>query len=101
MTDYANKTWLRDDSFYTFYGRMLRFAARCILLAVALFVIAWTLSQIDARATTVTIIMLDSSSNPATLDECQRARPQLQRPQRVISLQNGTGTPWHHRVCTY
>lgn len=47
------------------------------------------------------LLLLEPSSEAATLDECQRERPNLGRPVRVISLQNGSGTPWHHRVCTF
>lgn len=43
--------------------------------------------------------LLETSGHPATLDECQRAHPNKPRADGVISLQNGSGTPWHHRIC--
>lgn len=46
-------------------------------------------------------LLLPNSSEPLTMDECQRAAPHRGRPQHVVSFQNGTGTPWHHRTCTW
>ena len=47
------------------------------------------------------LVLLLPSSNPATFEECMRARPDLGRPVRVTSKQNGTNTPWHHRTCAF
>lgn len=46
-------------------------------------------------------ILLETSSQPATLDECQRSFPGRGRPREVISLQNGADSPWHHRTCFF
>lgn len=45
------------------------------------------------------VLLLETSMHPATMDECVKVRPDLGRPDRVISRQNGSATPWHHRTC--
>ena len=46
-------------------------------------------------------VLLETSMQPATLDECQRTFPDRPRPNAVVSFQNGERTPWHHRQCHY
>jgi len=73
-------------------------------LWIALFLIVCYLivGTIDYAAAKVShLILLDISSQPATLDECQRAAPGRGRPVHVVSFQNGSDAPWHHRRCTY
>lgn len=53
------------------------------------------------KALALILVLLEPSSSPATFEECARARPELGRPMSVVSLQNGTGTPWHHRMCIW
>ena len=44
------------------------------------------------------VVLLEISMVPATLDECQKARPDLGRPDRVTSKQQRTNEPWYHRT---
>ena len=46
-------------------------------------------------------VLLETSMEPATLDECKRTIPNRPRPHQVVSFQNGSATPWHHRICYY
>lgn len=46
-------------------------------------------------------LLLDTSSRPATLDECQRAAPEKGRPARVVSQQHRTNEAWQKRTCGY
>ena len=47
------------------------------------------------------LVLLEPSMVAATLDECQRARPDLGRPTRVISKQARSNEPWFARTCVY
>ena len=47
------------------------------------------------------LVLLETSMEPLTLDECQRARPDLGRPHRVISKQARSNEPWFARTCVY
>lgn len=49
----------------------------------------------------VIVLLLETSSMPATMEECMRARPDLGRPVHVISKQGRTNEPWHHRMCMW
>ena len=100
MIDHADKSWLRTKR-EPFVVRALELAWRCALMALFLATFAALLAALDARAAPATLVLLEPSSQAATLDECQRRRPDLGRPSRVISLQNGSLTNWHHRVCTW
>lgn len=70
---------------------------------LALYVLVGTLdcrwNEACARAARPVVILLETSGEPATLGECERARPELGRPQGCVSFQNGYGTSWHHRSC--
>lgn len=55
----------------------------------------------DEKVMRVHRVLLETSMQPATLEECERAHPKRPRPDGVISLQNGSLTPWHHRTCMY
>lgn len=46
-------------------------------------------------------VLLETSMEPATLNECQRRSPNLPRADGVVSFQNGSMTPYHHRTCFY
>lgn len=99
MRDYSDKDWLRPTR--SMFRRLLQLIGDMLMLAVFLFLIAWAISMNEARAQGDTVILLENSMTPATFDECQRTRPDLGRPWRVVSKQQGSGTPWHHRICTW
>ena len=46
-------------------------------------------------------VLLENSSRPADFDECQRTHKGRPRTLQVVSFQNGSATPWHHRTCYY
>ena len=78
----------------------LDFLARCGILLAATFAFAWAISANEARASQSFRLLLEASSQPATLDECQRAAPHRGRPVHVVSFQSATGH-WHRRTCTW
>ena len=70
--------------------------------AIILIVLYLIVGTIDYAAAKVShLMLLEISSLPASMEECLRARPDLGRPAHVVSLQNGTLTPWHRRTCIY
>lgn len=78
------------------------------LLAVAFLCIVGPMDYSDAlnaeaeeKVARVHRVLLETSSEAATLDECQRTLPKRPRPDSVVSFQNGSATSWHHRTCTY
>lgn len=99
MIDDAPKDWLRPTP--SMFRRLLRLLVDMLMLAAFLFLLAWIINWNEARAAGTVMVLLETSSEPATFAECQRARPDLGRPARVISKQNGSGTNWHHRICSY
>lgn len=66
------------------------------LLIVALILTAIMEGRAVASSTTV---YLDPSHNAATLDECQRAAPDLGRPSWTVSQRKFSNRPWTKRVC--
>lgn len=97
MKDYASKDWLRPTA--TMLRNLALFLWDVMIVAGLAFAAAWIIGANEARAQGNVLLLLETSMLPATMDECRRARPDLWRPTRVISKQNGTGTPWHHRTC--
>ena len=89
MIDHADKEWLREKP---------RLRTRLLLLA-AVLAVAWIV-EANARQREF-MVLLEPSSQAATLDECQRTHPRRGRPKHVISFQNGSWTNWHHRTCYY
>lgn len=91
-TDYAPKDWLRPKQPHPW----------SVIALLWLMVLGLALIGFAAQAQGRTfLVLLEPSSFPATLDECQRARPDLGRPTGANSLQNGSGTPWHRRSCCW
>ena len=91
MTDYASKKWLRPTP--SMLRRLCRLLADTFLLAVFLFAFAWAISRAEAA----TLTLLPNSMQSLTMSECEAATGQ--RPRHVISKQDRTGEPWHHRTC--
>lgn len=56
-------------------------------------------TEAEEKVARVERVLLETSMQPATLNECQRARPQRLRPDGAISLQSRSNKPWHHRTC--
>ena len=98
--DYADKSWLRTER-VPFVVRALDLAFRMGIVLLIVLVFAWIIGANEARAQGLFAVLLENSMDAATLDECQRAYPKRPRPSGVVSRQNGTGTPWHHRTCLY
>ena len=96
--DYSDKSWLRPTP--SMFRRLLQIAADTLTLAAFLFLLAWAISANEARASQSFRLLLEASSQPATLDECQRAAPHRGRPVHVVSFQSATGH-WHRRTCTW
>ena len=99
MKDYSDKNWLRPTP--SMFKRLLQFIGDMIMVAIFLGLLAWSINRNDARAAPMKMVLLEPSSQAATLDECQRTHPKLGRPHQVVSFQNGSGTNWHHRTCYY
>ena len=97
--DYADKSWLRPTK------SMLRNLVALLwdMLIVALLVLAAAaiISHNEARAGADFRVLLEPSSEPATLNECQRERPDLGRPVGSISFQHRSNEPWFRRICIY
>lgn len=69
------------------------------IILIVLYLIAGTIDYAAAKVSH--LMLLEISSFPASMEECLRARPDLGRPSGVVSFQNGSDAPWHHRRCTY
>lgn len=100
MTDYASKKWLRPHR-TPFVVRAIDFVFRALIVLLIVLALAWIVGENEARAAGVYLVLLEPSSQAATLDECQRTHAARGWPIGCISRQNGSGTPWHHRVCIY
>ena len=61
---------------------------------ILLYALAQWITDAHAAAT---LTLLPNSANPATMAECEGATGQ--RPRHVISKQDRTGEPFHHRTC--
>ena len=70
-----------------------------VLILIVLYLIVGTIDHVAARTTW--FLLLENSSRPATLGECQRRHPSMGRPQATISYQQRSGEPWHHRTCAW
>ena len=71
-----------------------------IALAALALLFLCVAGSIDYAAARVSeLILLENSSQPASLGEAQRARPELGRPWGCISYQHWSDAPWHHRTC--
>lgn len=100
MTDYASKKWLRPHR-APFVARAIDFVFRVLVVLLIVLALAWIIGHNETRAAGVYLVLLETSSEPATLDECQRTHPARGRPISCISKQDRSGEPWHHRVCIY
>ena len=68
------------------------------IILVVLYLIVGTIDYAAAKVSH--LMLLEVSSFPASMEECERARPDLGRPAHVVSFQNATPV-WHHRTCIY
>ena len=60
-------------------------------------ILLYALAQWITDAHAATLTLLSNSMQPATMQECEAATGQ--RPRHVISKQDRTGEPFHHRTC--
>ena len=97
--------WRRAWSLPAIYRQILwmgpsaRQVIALVALALLFFCVAGSIDYAAAQA--MRLIMLETSSQPVTLDEAQRSHPKLGRPRWCVSFQNGTDAPWHHRTCAW
>ena len=70
-----------------------------IAIGVGVVIVLAVVGAIDASAAGRAIVYLDPSSKAATLDECQRAAPELGRPSWSVSQRKFSNRPWTKRVC--
>jgi hypothetical protein len=70
-----------------------------VLFLVVCYALAGTMDYAAARVSG--LMLLENSMLPASLEECERARPGAGRPARVMSKQQRTNEPWHHRTCAW
>lgn len=96
----ARRRWLREEPFsiraIIFVQKLL---LKMLLIALIWFVLATIFSMIDAHAWAgLYAILLEPSMQPASMQECDRARPGAFV---TISHQDRTGETWHHRMCVY
>ena len=99
MVDYADKRWFRPKP--RLRKRIALFVVDMVVVLLILVMIGYVIQRNEARAARAEAVLLEPSAYPATLDECQRTHKTRPRPVGVISRQNGSGTPWHHRICFY
>lgn len=69
-----------------------------IAIGVGVVLVLSVVGEIDAAALRATV-HLDPSSHAATLDECQRAAPELGRPSWSVSQRKFSNRAWTKRVC--
>ena len=99
MKDFASKDWLREEPIGM---QLLTLAFRMAVVFLILALFASIISLNEARAAGKSYrVLLENSAQPATPDECQRARPGLGRPYFTVSHQQRTNEPWHHRTCYF
>lgn len=70
-----------------------------IAIGVGVVIVLAVVGAIDASAAVRATVYLDHSSRAASLDECQRAAPELGRPSWTVSQRKFSNRPWTKRVC--
>ena len=95
MKDYSDKSWLRPTR-----GMLRRLVALLwdmLIVLLLLIAIGYVIQRNEARAATGRLMLLETSMQPASMDECERTTGK--RPDYTVSKQSRTGEPWHHRIC--
>lgn len=97
------EAWLREESIG---ARLIDLLLRAAFVFLLVAVFAAIIGINEARAARqyggpVYRWLLPNSMQAATLDECQKARPDLGRPHATSSQQSRSGEPWHHRFCWF
>ena len=96
--DYASKSWLRPTN--SMLRNLLEFLWDCLIVGLIVVACAVAIGRNEARAAEFRVL-LEPSSEPATINECQRERPDLGRPVGSISFQHRSNEPWFRRICIY
>ena len=106
MTDYSGKDWLRPSP--SFIARIAALLGDALILLLILLAIGWIISKNEVFAQPRTVcpkgsvcVLLENSMQPATLSECQAARPKLGRPYFTASKRLRSNEPYHGRVCFF
>lgn len=104
MTDYADKSYLRRPSLVE---RAARFIVDMLIVAAVIVVLAVIINRNEAFGAKQICspgsicVLLDNSMLPASMDECQIARPDLGRPYFTASKRDRTNEPWFTRTCFF
>ena len=106
MNDYSSNDWLRPSP--SFIARIAALLWDMLVVLAILWAIGWIISKNEAFAQPRTVcpkgsvcVLLENSMQPATLSECQAARPKLGRPYFTASKRLRSNEPYHGRVCFF
>lgn len=106
MTDYSSNDWLRPSP--SFLARIAALLWDMLVVLLIFFAIGWIISKNEALARPKTVcpkgsicVLLENSMQPATLRECQAARPRLGRPYFTASKRLRSNEPYINRTCFF